>query len=326
MAERTYEFNWDIIGDLQEGRPNLGDQVNLILYCLMQYTFREVAVKKFGSKESKQMFFDAGHISGTFFFEHYLKEYQNLPLDGFLEKLHSIFIANGVKFLRIDSVDADQRKFSFSLTTEIDPIGADGVERIALETLKIDDCDYEAGFIGGILFKYTGKEFTVETVNTKDVRDILPKWGDLINLIPYRMLQYTVRDTAEQRVGTEACDTLFYEAGEIAGEFFFEYFLKKYKGLSVNEFAGELQRVLKELGVGILRVEKADVENGSFVLTVSEDLDCSGLPDLGIEVCNYDEGFIAGIFYNYIGVAFTAKEVDCWCSGDRTCRFSVKKV
>ena len=33
-----------------------------------------------------------------------------------------------------------------------------------------------------------------------------------------------------------------------------------------------------------------------FTLTVAEDLDCSGLPDLGHVVCTYDEGFISGLF------------------------------
>ena len=107
---------------------------------------------------------------------------------------------------------------------------------------------------------------------------------------------------------------------------FFEKFLIEFKELPLNGFIGELQRVLKELGIGILRVEKADPDKGEFTLTVSEDLDCSGLPDLGIEVCNYDEGFIAGIFFKYTGVTFHAKEVDCWCSGDRTCRFAVNRL
>ena len=31
-------------------------------------------------------------------------------------------------------------------------------------------------------------------------------------------------------------------------------------------------------------------EKGSFVITMSEDLDCSGLPELDYEVCVYDEG------------------------------------
>ncbi|MDR3110451.1 MAG: 4-vinyl reductase [Planctomycetaceae bacterium] len=159
-----------------------------------------------------------------------------------------------------------------------------------------------------------------------DLQEGRPNMGDKVNLILYRLMQYTFRDVAEQRLGTEECNKLFYDAGKLAGMYFFEQYLKEFKELPLAGFVAELQRVLKELGVGILRVEKADADNGAFVLTVSEDLDCSGLPDLGIEVCNYDEGFIAGIFYKYTGAEFNAKEVDCWCSGDRTCRFEVNKV
>jgi hypothetical protein len=78
------------------------------------------------------------------------------------------------------------------------------------------------------------------------------------------------------------------------------------------------------MGVGILRVEKADIQQGSFVLTVSEDLDCSGLPDLHYEICKYDEGFIAGLLESFTGNQFKVKEVDCWCTGDRTCRFTAE--
>ena len=318
MTERTYEFNWDIIGDLQEGRPNLGDQINLLLYRLMQYTFREVSVKKFGDTESNQLFHDAGFIAGMFFFEHFLADHKNSPLDGFLKEFHGALDKNCIRFLRIDSADNDQGTFSLSVAT--------GIAGLGLNLLKSDDCHYDIGFAEGVFFKYTGKKFQAATVNTSAVQEILPKLGDLINLVPYRMLQYTVRDVAEQKIGTEACNQLYYDAGEIAGAFFFDSFMSEFKDSPFNGFVGELQRVLKDLGVGVLRVEKADLDKGEFMLTVSEDLDCSGLPDLGIEVCNYDEGFIAGLFYKFTGVVFHAKEVDCWCSGDRTCRFTVNRV
>ncbi|MEI6521846.1 MAG: 4-vinyl reductase, partial [bacterium] len=83
---------------------------------------------------------------------------------------------------------------------------------------------------------------------------------------------------------------------------------------------------LRELNIGVLRLEKADIDNGKFVLTVSEDLDCSGLPDTGEEICAYDEGFIAGILNSFTGAAFKVREVDCWCTGDRTCRFNAEIV
>lgn len=158
-----------------------------------------------------------------------------------------------------------------------------------------------------------------------DIQEGRPNLGDQVHITLYRLMQYTFRDVVEQHYGTQAAEFLFYEAGKLAGSFFFNQYMKEFKDLPLNGFVAELQRTLKDLGVGILRVEKADTENGHFVLTVSEDLDCSGLPDIGLEVCNYDEGFIAGIFYKYTGSEFKAKEVDCWCSGDRTCRFEVTK-
>lgn len=159
-----------------------------------------------------------------------------------------------------------------------------------------------------------------------DLNEGRPNLGENVNIVLYRLMQYTFRDVLESRVGTKECDEIFYESGRLAGSFFFEQFMKPYKDLPLNSFVAELQRVLKELGIGILRIEKADPENGHFILTVAEDLDCSGLPDIGLEVCSYDEGFIAGIFSKYTNVEFTAKEVDCWASGDRTCRFEVNKV
>lgn len=159
-----------------------------------------------------------------------------------------------------------------------------------------------------------------------DLQEGRPNLGENVSLVLYRLMQYTFRDVAEQRFGTEVCDQLFYEAGELAGKFFFQHYLMEFKDLPLNGFVGELQRVMKELGIGILRLEQADPEGGRFVLTVAEDLDCSGLPDIGLEVCNYDEGFIAGIFQKYTGEEFQAKEVDCWCSGDRTCRFQVNRT
>jgi len=318
MTERAYEFNWDIIGDLQEGRPNLGDQVNLVLYRVMQYTFYDVIVKKFGEEESNRLFYEAGNIAGRFFFEHFLKEQKGAPIDNFLAKLRAVLDGNGIRFFRIDSVNVEAGECAISVAT--------GIGQGDFDSIKLDRCDYDTGFAEGLLSKYAGKNFKATTVNTSNVQDINPNVGDPINLVPYRMLQYTIRDVTEQRIGTEPCDQLFYDAGVVAGYFFFDGFMAEFKGLPLNGFVGELQRVLKELGVGVLRVEKADAEKGEFTLTVSEDLDCSGLPDLGLEVCNYDEGFIASIFYKYTGVTFQAKEVDCWCSGDRTCRFTVNRT
>ena len=38
------------------------------------------------------------------------------------------------------------------------------------------------------------------------------------------------------------------------------------------------------------------------------------------------EGFISGLLSAHTGKEFSVKEVDCWCSGDRVCRFEVRPI
>lgn len=149
-----------------------------------------------------------------------------------------------------------------------------------------------------------------------------PNLGAGMNIIVYRLMQYTLRDVIAARYGDAAAGDILVAAGRLAGEEFCRNLLDT--GLDFGGFVALLQEQLRNLGVGILRVEKADQEAAEFVLTVAEDLDCSGLPVTGETVCGYDEGFIAGVFSVYTGRDFRAREIDCWSTGERTCRFLVE--
>ena len=151
-----------------------------------------------------------------------------------------------------------------------------------------------------------------------------PNLGFKTDVAVYRLMQFTLRDVLIRQYGVEAADKVFYAAGETAGRHFYENLITKRE--SFGDFVAELQEVLKERGIGILRVEKGDLEKLTFTLTVAEDLDCSGLPTCGEQICTYDEGFISGLFFAHTGKQFEVKEVDCWCSGDRVCRFEVKPI
>ena len=151
-----------------------------------------------------------------------------------------------------------------------------------------------------------------------------PNLGQNTRLEVYRLMQFCFRDVIEQHLGTEGTDQIFYEAGKLAGGEFYKQFFGHITDF--DELVRMLQVTLRDMGIGILRVEKADLEQGSFILTVSEDLDCSGLPELDYEICTYDEGFIAALMESFTGKRFKVKEVDCWCTGDRTCRFSAEVI
>ncbi len=151
-----------------------------------------------------------------------------------------------------------------------------------------------------------------------------PNLGASTHVAVYRLMQYTMRDVLEKHWGPEKTNEFFIEAGYKAGEEFCKNALDG--SLDFDGFTANLAEQLEHYGIGVLRVEKADLGKMSFVLTVSEDLDCSGLPYSGVAFCDYDEGFIAGIMHAYTSKDFRVKEIDCWGTGDRTCRFSVDVI
>ncbi|MGI6174779.1 MAG: V4R domain-containing protein [Christensenellales bacterium] len=139
----------------------------------------------------------------------------------------------------------------------------------------------------------------------------------------YRLLQYTVTDELKQRYGEEETNDIIRQSGHRAGRAFAQNVLEATD--DYDAFISDLQKKFKELKIGILRMEKADLDNLKFVLTISEDVDCSGLPVTGGTVCIYDEGFVAGILSEFFETTFEAVEIDCWATGGLTCRFKACK-
>lgn len=146
-----------------------------------------------------------------------------------------------------------------------------------------------------------------------------PSLGPLMRVETYRLMQFTLREVLERHYGATVTDGLLYEAGYLAGKHFYTQLIGPVADLHV--FTKRLGQALRDLGIGILAIEEADLINGQFVVTVSEDLDCSGLPVLDNAICTYDEGFIAALLESYNGRPFVVREVDCWANGARTCRF-----
>ncbi len=152
--------------------------------------------------------------------------------------------------------------------------------------------------------------------NIKDGRGDL---GEEMPVLVYRLMQFTLLDVMAQKMGIEAANDFLREAGHLAGM----ELARNALDLSVdfNAFLSNLQQTLRELKIGILRMEAFDPDTGEIILTVGQDLDCSGLPITNETVCDYDEGFISGILEAYTGKVYRIKEIDCWASGDRVCRF-----
>lgn len=153
-----------------------------------------------------------------------------------------------------------------------------------------------------------------------DIKEGRGELGEDMPVFMYRMMQFTLMDVLCKSYGLEKANEYFRSAGILAGSQFARHMLDL--NVDFNTFLDDFKKSLEDMKIGILRTEAFDPESGSIVLTVGKDLDCSGLPNTNETVCNFDEGFISGVLESYTGHKYNVREVGCWASGDKLCRFN----
>jgi len=174
------------------------------------------------------------------------------------------------------------------------------------------------------MFKEERKSLRFDWSHLGNIEWGRPNLGSQTTVAVYRLMQFTLRDAIIAHTDVATANRIFHDAGLSAGNAFYEHLLHETQDF--DRFIAELQETLRNLSIGILRVEASDLLKHRFVLTVAEDLDCSGLPMSEELVCTFDEGFIGALFSAHFGKQLTARETDCWCTGERVCRFEVVPV
>ena len=169
------------------------------------------------------------------------------------------------------------------------------------------------------VFRKTADHGTFSWKNLGNIKEGRGNLGEEMPVLVYRLMQFTLLDVLTKDFGRERANYYLREAGRLAGMEFTRNVLDL--KVDLNTFVAQLQNVLKELKIGILRIESIDDKAEDITMTVAEDLDCSGLPITDETVCDYDEGFISGILNVYTGKTYKVREIDCWANGDRVCRF-----
>ncbi|MBN1633172.1 MAG: 4-vinyl reductase [Ignavibacteria bacterium] len=149
-----------------------------------------------------------------------------------------------------------------------------------------------------------------------------PNLGNNVPVEIFRLYLYSIRDVLVKKYGVENASDFFRDAGKLAGI----HFCKKYLNVKsdFDVFISDLRKIFFDLKMGDVRIESVDLENFNILLTIAEDLDCSGLPITEEEICDYEEGFLAGVFREYMKKEFIVREIDCWANGGRICRFRIK--
>ena len=156
MAESAGKlfFSWENLGDLEIGRPNLGLMAPVLVYRLMQYALKTVLAAKLGPEETRQIFIEAGRLAGEEFCRQLLDT--ELDLDRFLVELSKKLSELKIGLLEIEDIQRDLLEMTLTVAEDLDCSGLPKSDQTW--------CDYDEGFLAGILKAYTGSDFHVEEI------------------------------------------------------------------------------------------------------------------------------------------------------------------
>ena len=133
----------------ENGRGNLGDMLPVTVYRMLEYSIKEELVNNFGKEKQIEIFRKAGRKSG----EYFAKNMMNLdqPLDSFLSELQRKLEEFKIGVLRIESIEEKSGKIILTVSEDADCSG--------LPILGETVCNYDEGFISGILSVYTDRPY-----------------------------------------------------------------------------------------------------------------------------------------------------------------------
>ncbi|MFH0961515.1 MAG: V4R domain-containing protein [archaeon] len=133
-----------------------------------------------------------------------------------------------------------------------------------------------------------------------------------VHIDVFRTLIYSV---LFNKMGFDAASRALKEAGKRLGTAIYS----QAGAISVETVGGILTKLFRELGLGMLEIEKGEGRNEMLRINMRESLSASGLPPVGINMCYLETGFVEGFFSQFYGKAVSAVEVKCSGMGDPFC-------
>lgn len=132
-----------------DSRGNLGAELPVMVYRLLEYSIKEELIQQYGKEAQIEIFRKAGKRAGEYFARNFLN--LNQPLDSFVSELQSKMQELKIGVLRIEEVDEESGHIVLTVAEDADCSG--------LPVLGETVCNYDEGFISGILSLYSGKPY-----------------------------------------------------------------------------------------------------------------------------------------------------------------------
>ena len=149
-----------------------------------------------------------------------------------------------------------------------------------------------------------------------------PTLGDNVPVALFRALRLVgMKEGLDSMVGDAS--TLVYTSGKGVGGNLGNAIIAQ-TGKDLDKFITAVANQIKSLGVGIMEILVAYIENGYLEIKVNGCVNCSGSPNIGERVCHFESGLISGILEAFVGKTVNVLESKCNCMGEEGCVFEAK--
>ena len=155
MEDRNVESLETFLNYDNQGRENLGDQLPVMVYRMLEYSLKLELRNRYDKETQIDIFRSAGRMSGEYFAKQFLD--LNQPLNLFVSELQNKMQEFKIGVLRIESIDEESGKITLTVSEDADCSG--------LPVLGETVCNFDEGFISGILSLYSGKKYTAVEVD-----------------------------------------------------------------------------------------------------------------------------------------------------------------
>lgn len=152
----TYKNNLEaFLGDYPNERTHLGDTLPVFVYRLFQYSLKEELISRYGKEAAIELFRASGRTAGAYFTKHHLN--LSRPFGQFIAELQQKLEDFKIGIMRIEMFDENTGHIILTISEDADCSG--------LPIMGESVCNFDEGFISGILSLYSNKTYETVEIN-----------------------------------------------------------------------------------------------------------------------------------------------------------------
>ncbi len=144
-----------------------------------------------------------------------------------------------------------------------------------------------------------------------------PELGDTVPLSVFRIFRQFSAQYSIEILGEKGVKTTFTYAGRMLGL----DIGKELYAEDLNEYLSGVKKYVYKAKIGILNLVESDDEK--MVFQLEECITCAGMPNMGVSICHFEVGMVAGIVEFYLKKKVSASETKCNVNGDECCEVTV---